>query len=425
MSLLVKNVRLDNENQHLYVEDSRITSIDKNMDLDESKPDTVIDGQGLMAVPTLHNGHTHAAMTLFRGYGDDLPLQTWLEDKIWPLEEQLTEEHVYWATRLACLEMIRTGTTFFNDMYWEFDAIRRAVVDSGIRARLSGVFIDQFDGELARQQREANEKLFEKSSDFHERISFSLGPHSVYTVSKESLKWIADFSRNNNLPVHIHLAETEWEVQQCTERHGARPVKFLDEIGFLHENVVAAHAIWLNDEEINLLAKNNVGVVYNPISNLKLTAGADFRYQDLKDAGVPVCLGTDGVASNNNFNLLEEIKTASILQKNRQKDPTVLPAQETFDLATGQASDIFGLDTGTLKEGMLADLMLVDLETPSMNLASIHDTESHKSYTLTPDSIDTVVCNGNVLLNEDVFTNQDADNIFAKHRKLANKLCYE
>ncbi|MFB6345656.1 MAG: amidohydrolase [bacterium] len=324
MSLLIEETQHDGETVDILVKDTTIRTVGSVSDTDKQAADRVIEGRGTLVVPTLKNGHTHAAMTLFRGFGDDLPLQEWLEEKIWPLEDNLTEEDVYWATRLACEEMIRTGTTFFNDMYWEFDGTVEAVADSGIRAMVAGVFIDQFDEELAEQQRQANRELYDRVEELPDRVQFALGPHSIYTVSPDSLEWVAQFSRDHDLYTHIHLAETKHEVEQCKENHGTTPVRYLNELGFFHDRVVAAHGLWMEDEEIQILADNDVSVVYNPISNLKLTSGSDFRYQDLKEAGVDVCLGTDGVASNNNFNLFEEIKTASILQKNRNGDATVL-----------------------------------------------------------------------------------------------------
>lgn len=425
MTLVIENISLNDETTEILIKNSTIQKIGQIAPDVKSDANQRIDGDGNLAVPTLHNGHTHAAMTLFRGFGDDMPLQEWLEEKIWPLEEQLTDEDVYWATRLACLEMIRTGTTFFNDMYWEFEAIHRAVEDSGLRAMISGVFIDQFDDELAAQQQRANESLYEKYGAENGKVKFALGPHSVYTVSRESLEWIAQFSREHDLPVHIHLAETEWEIEQCKEQHGKTPVRFLDQIDFLHDKVIAAHAIWVDNEEIELLAQNGVSVVHNPLSNLKLTAGDDFPYAKLREAGVPICFGTDGVSSNNNLNLLEEIKMSSLIQKNRLDDPTLIPADQAFGLGTRKASKIFGLNSGSIEEGKLADLMLVETDQASMSLSKIHNSDSHLSYTLTPEAIDTVVCGGEILLENGTHTDQDRDKILRKHRELTQKLCYE
>lgn len=420
----MKNVLIGDEIQDILIDETEIQTIGKVEESIEAEVKTVIEGKNKLAVPTLHNGHTHAGMTLFRGFGDDLPLQTWLEDTIWPLEEQLTADDVYWATRLACLEMIQTGTTFFNDMYWEFDSISRAVEDSGIRAMVSGVFIDRFNEDLAKQQRKQNEKLFHQFHETSDRINFALGPHSIYTVSSGSLEWIADFSRRHNLPVHIHLAETERELEECRDQHGTTPVRYLDELNFLHQNVIVAHGIWIDDEEIKALADNNVSVVYNPLSNLKLSAGDNFRYTALKEAGVPLCLGTDGVASNNNLNLLEEIKIASLLQKNRLNDTTAVPAEETYRLATQEASRIFDLNTGNLKEGKKADIMLINRDHPSMSLSDVHDVYSHLSYVLTPEAIDTVICNGNILMHDGELIEGEVDRVIRNHRRRTRDLCY-
>ncbi len=422
MNLLIENGYVNGEKNDVLIEDDHITHVGDVSRERKRSTETVIDASDQLVWPTFHNGHTHAGMSLFRGFADDLPLRTWLEEKIWPLEEKLTREDVYWATRLACLEMIQTGTTFFNDMYWEYDATVQAVRKSGLRARIAGVFIDQFDEELAKKQREINRHRYERRDDLPDRIEFALGPHSIYTVSQQSLEWIADFSRSHDLPVHIHLSETEREVEKCRDNHGLTPVRYLDELGLLHENVIAAHGLWMEDSEIEILADSGASLVYNPISNLKLAAGGSFQYDKLTNAGVPVCLGTDGVASNNNLNLFEEIKIASILQKNRLGDPTVLPAGEAINLATTRAADIFGLETGRIREGALADLMLVRTNRPDMSLATVHDPNSHVGYTAGPESINTVVCDGNILMHNGSLRDGDKEEILERHRELARNL---
>lgn len=398
MSILLKDISVEGQATNVAIKGNQIRQISSDATDFTSKFDRVIDGNGYIALPALLNGHTHAAMTLFRGYGDDLPLQEWLEDKIWPLEEELTEEAVYWGTRLACLEMIKTGTCFFNDMYWEFDGAAQAVEDSGMRARLSSVFIDQFNEEMAQKQKRICEQLTDKVDSYPERVQFALGPHSIYTVSEESLRWIAEYSRENNLPVHIHLSETKHEVEECKERHGVRPVEYLDKINFLHENVIAAHVIWVTKNEIDTLAERGVSVVYNPLSNLKLTAGDDFKLNEFKDRDVPVCLGTDGAASNNNLNLFEEIKMSALIQKNRQNDATALPATDTLGLAIREASEIFGINSGVLEEGKLADFILVDES--HHTLTPRHDTDSSLAYAISPDAIKMLICDGEILMDE-------------------------
>lgn len=421
VQLYIEDVRLHGERTNIKIDNGVIESIGP-LAGDKKSFDQTIDGSDLLACPSLLNGHTHASMTLFRGFGDDLPLQQWLEEKIWPREALLDHDMVYWGTRLAILEMIQTGTTFFNDMYWEFDAICEAVEDSGVRAMVSGVFIDQFDEEMAEQQRNRNKELFQRIDELTDRVQFALGPHSIYTVSPESLRWIGEFSREHDLPVHIHLSETKKEVENCQEQHGKTPVEYLDDLSFLHENVIAAHALWLTDSDIEIMAEQDVSVIYNPLSNLKLTAGDDFPYQKLKEAGVTIGLGTDGVASNNNLNLWEEIKMASLIQKNRQKDATTLPAQEAFGLATYAPAEIFGLNSGRIQEGANADLVLLRENHPSLSLSDIHNEASHLAYAMTPDAIDTVVVGGEILMENG--TIGETDEILEAFQHLARELCH-
>jgi len=212
-------------------------------------------------------------MTLFRGYADDLPLQTWLAEWIWPLEAKLTDEDVYWGTKLACLEMIRTGTTCFNDMYWHALASARAVDEMGIRAVISNVFID-IDGASDEETQRENKRLTGRLiKDYSDRVIPALGPHAVYTVSENSLSWAAEFAREEDILIHIHVSETSAEVEDCIKRTGMRPVEYLDHIGFLGPNVVAAHCVWLNDHEISLLKEHDVRVSHTPVSNMKLAVG--------------------------------------------------------------------------------------------------------------------------------------------------------
>lgn len=421
MSICIENVYVQSERQDLWIRENTIEEIGSGSSGRKEEADQLIDGSDQIALPTLMNGHSHAAMTLFRGVADDRPLQEWLEDYIWPLEEQLDQEKVYWGTRLGCLEMIRSGTTFLNEMYWEYDGVVQAISDSRIRGMVSGVLIDQFDEEQARQERDRNRKRFEQSKELPERVQFSLGPHSIYTVSPESLEWVAEYSRKHGIYTHIHLSETEWERNFCQENYGTTPVRFLDNMDFFHDRVVIAHGLWLDREEIEILGEHNVATVYNPLANLKLTSGDQFCYDQLREEGIQVCLGTDGPASNNNLNLLEEIKMASLIQKNRQQEAAALPASEAVNLATRRPAEVFGLNCGTLAEGKLADLMLVDVNTPSMSLSTIHDTDSHVAYTMSPASIDTVICDGNVVMKHGVIDGEEE--VLKEARSIARELC--
>ncbi|MFB0515392.1 MAG: amidohydrolase [Candidatus Neomarinimicrobiota bacterium] len=394
MSILIRNVLVNNAEQDIYVEGRQIRKIGNDI---RCKADHVLDGNGKAAIPAFINGHTHAAMVLLRGWADDMLLDDWLNKKIWPIESKLTEEDVYWGTRLACLEMIESGTTFFNDMYWHYHSVARAVEDSGIRAAVSAVFIDLFDEKRAREQIDLNRKLFAETQQYSDRVVFTLGPHALYTVSTESLQWARDFAEENGLSIHIHLSETQEEVEDCLRRHKRRPIEYLNDIGFLGPNVIAAHVIWVNEREIELLQEHQVKVIYNPTSNMKLSAGI-FPYERLKAANISIALGTDGCASNNNLDMLEAMKFATLLQKLSAKNPATLPAQDVFDLATVHANPVFNLNGGELKEGRLADLLLVDLS--NVHMTPLHDLIHNLVYSANGSCIDTTICDGKILMQD-------------------------
>ncbi len=412
-SILIKGVRVwtgrgEPREKDIYIEGNLIEEIAEPGQSGgrESGAEFVIPGHGKVAIPGLFNAHTHAAMTLLRGYADDMPLQEWLTMKIWPVEVRMTEEDVYWGTKLACLEMIKTGTVFFNDMYWHFGGIAKAVSESGIRAAVSAVFIDGFDEDRAKEQIMRNEELYRGSrrgvgggdgdGDGDGRLIFVLGPHSVYTVSEESLCWVRDFAAKHDLLVHIHLSETEEEVEDCIKRYGMRPVEFLDSIGFLSSRVIASHCVHLNKRELGLLKQHEVKIVHNPTSNMKLSAGR-MPYEEMKEMGMyrNIALGTDGCASNNNLDMFEEMKIASLFHK-AFTEPTVMPAEEAFELATVNAARMFRLNSGVIEEGKLADIVLLDMKNEA--LIPDHNLISNIVYAANGSCVDTVICDGRILM---------------------------
>jgi 5-methylthioadenosine/S-adenosylhomocysteine deaminase len=399
MSILIQNVLVEGKEKNIYIEGNEIAAITDagSGSGDVGAAEFVIDGSRKVAIPGLFNGHTHAAMTLLRGYADDMPLHEWLSTKIWPVEAQITEEDVYWGTKLACLEMIKSGTTFFNDMYWHWSGSAKAVAESGIRAMLSAVFIDGFEEEKAQDQIKRNEALYTASQNRSDRILFALGPHAIYTVSKESLQWVKEFSETHDVLVHIHLSETEEEVEECKKRYGVRPVEFLNEIGLLSPRVIACHCVHLSRAEMVLLKRHDVKIVHNPASNMKLSSGT-LPYAELKQAGLyaNIALGTDGCASNNNLDMFEEMKIASLVHKAFSGDPTSMPAHEAFELATRNAAKMFRLNTGVIAEGKLADIALLDLKNEA--LVPNHNLISNIVYAANGGCVDTVICDGTILM---------------------------
>jgi 5-methylthioadenosine/S-adenosylhomocysteine deaminase len=359
----------------------------------------IVDGDGALVLPGLSNTHTHAAMSLLRGFADDMILQDWLTQKIWPLEAHLTGEDVYWGTKLACLEMILTGTTAFNDMYFFMEDAARAVDEAGIRALLCYGFIDLGIAEKREHECKATEAFVQHIRKMNNpRIHAAAGPHAPYTVSPEGLKWCAVFSSEEKVPIHIHLSETEKEVHDCIAQHGKRPAALLDECGVLTPRTIAAHGCWLDDVECTILGKRGVHIAHNPVSNMKLATHRALPYPQLVAAGTNVCIGTDGCASNNNLDLFEEVKTAALLQKFFWNDPTILPAPAALAMATTNGAKALGFGTGILAEGAPADFILVSTKTACNT--PLHNTASNLVYSCSGASVDTTICNGRVLMLE-------------------------
>ena len=392
MSILIKDVQVDRDVTHLYIEGKRIVEMGA-----KREADLVIDGKGKIALPGLVNLHTHGAMTLFRGYGDDMDLSAWLETRIWPAEARLTPEDVYWGTKLACLEMIKTGTTTFNDMYFHMDQAAKAAKEMGLRAFLSEGIVDLGDPDRAKAQLkrvdDVNRKIEALKMD---RIVPVLGPHTIYTVSKETLLAVRQVADKKGYLIHTHLSETKREVDDCIAQTGLRPAQYLDRIGFLAKDVIAAHGCWLDPSEIELLARTGAKIAHCPVSNMKLSAGQAMPYAAMTEAGLVIGLGTDGAASNNNLDMFETMKVAALLQKFAHRDAKVLPAHEAFQLATLGGARALGVDAGLIGVDRLADVILVDPRRPE--LTPRHDDVSNWVYAAHGNCVDTVICDGAVLM---------------------------
>ena len=353
-----------------------------------------VDCAGMTAMPGFVNMHTHAAMSLMRGVGEDVRFHQWLET-IWRLESEIDAEYVRHGSRAACLEMIKTGTTTFNNHYWYAPDAFDAVSDLGIRPVESYVFIDKFDQKEAQRQKEEFIRTYEKSLEWPEG-SFTVGIHSIYSVSAETIRWAADFARDHGLRIHIHLSETEKEVRDCIRDHGMSPVEYLESLGLLGPDLIAAHTLWVSEKDIELLGKRHVNCVHNINSNLKLASGYRFLYNELRDAGANVCIGTDGCASSNNLDILEAMKTASIVQKAWRGDPSAMPLDELLAMATANGAKALGLNTGRLEEGCDADILIVD--TGSTFFLSPGTFLANFVYSAHSDCIDSVLCRGRFVM---------------------------
>lgn len=407
-SLLVTDTLLDGRQVDIAVDDAGTIAgvVPAGTGEREFGGDRVVDGARTLAVPGLVNTHTHAAMTLLRGYADDMLLQPWLSEKIWPLEAHLQGDDVYHGTRLACLEMIRSGTIAFNDMYFHMQDAARAVAESGMRATLAHGFIDLGDADKRDAEITATERLITDIRKMdNPRIRPAVGPHGVYTVSAAGLEWCGETSTQEEIVLHIHLSETGTEVTDCLRDHGVRPAEWLDRHGCLTPHTTAAHCCWLDEAECQLLGTRGVHASYNPTSNMKLAVNRAMPYRDLVDAGANVALGTDGCASNNNLDMFEEIKTAALLQKIWYNDPTLLPAPAALRMAGAAGHRALGLGGGVIEPGRPADIVLVDLDTCCMT--PCHHADSNLVYACPGTVVRTTICNGRVLMHDRVVPGEE------------------
>ena len=356
----------------------------------------VVDCTGKVAMPGFINMHTHAGMALMRGMQEDCLLQDWIAN-IWRIEEKIDAEFVYWSTKVAALEMIRTGTTTFNDQYWFSPAARKAAVEMGIRPVISYVILDRHDPQEAERQRNQCVRMYEKAREWNDGSIFEIAFHAVYSVSEPMILWAAEFAREHNLLLHIHLSETREEVENCRAAHGGlSPVEYLDRLGVLDERVIAAHTLWLSENDIRILGERGVNCVHNVNSNLKIGSGYRFPYNELRDAGANVCLGTDGCASSNNLDMLEAMKTAALLQKAWRNDPKAMPLDELVGVATRNGAKALGIPAGEIREGCLADILIVD--TDSSFFLSPGSFLANFVYSAHSDCIESVIAGGKFVM---------------------------
>lgn len=355
--------------------------------------DRVLDGAGAVLLPGMVNAHTHAAMTLFRSWGDDLPLMTWLEERIWPAEARLTAEDVYWGTRLACLEMIRSGTTRFVDMYWFPEAVARAVRDAGLRATVCAPLIDRGEAAAMGALRDTAEASLDALDGFCDRVTPVLGPHAPYTVSAASLEWIGRTAAERGVGVHVHVAETADEVRRCVDEYGVRPAVLLDRHGLLGPDTVLAHGCWLDDAELDLVAERGATIATCPVSNMKLAVGRGAPFGMVGRGDLALGLGTDGPSSNNGLDLFQDVKLLALLHKFLADDPSTMPAGDALAVARGQRSPLLG---GTdLAAGAPADFLLARVEVPELVPGEL---DADLVYAATGAVVDTTVVAGEVLM---------------------------
>ncbi len=421
MSILIQNGTAllpsgSSPNTSVAIEGSRITQI--GTDIDPSGFDTVIDARGQLIMPGLVNAHTHLAMVLFRGYADDMALQPWLEEMIWPAEAKLTPEQIYWASLWGAVECIRGGVTAFCDMYIHMDQVGKAVEKSGLRALLTY-------GMIAFEPNEKMEKEFAISMELIEnwhgkadgRIQTAIAPHAQYTCCDPVWERSIDIAKERGLLLNTHLSETRKEVDVCIKDSGKSPVVYLNDLGVFEVPTLTAHCVHVNEEDISILAEKNVRVSHNPGSNLKLGSGIA-PLPEMLEAGVTVGLGTDGTASNNNLNMFEELHMAAMIHKGTHEDPLAVPAKQAFDVGTAGGYQAIGVDEGgVLQEGALADVILVDLE--AAHLEPVYQPLSALVYSAQAADVRTTIVNGQVLMKDRKLLTLDEQEIRTKINEIA------
>jgi 5-methylthioadenosine/S-adenosylhomocysteine deaminase len=394
---------------YMLIEDNRISYIGETMPEGEEDTES-FDGKGLLFLPGLINTHGHAAMSLLRGYGDDLTLQVWLQEKMWPMEGKFTSEDVYRGTALSVLEMLKGGTTTFLDMYDHMDQVAKVAEQSGIRAVLTRGVIGLCPPEV---QQSKLEDAIQFAKQWHGaaggRITTMMSPHAPYTCPPDYIEKIVQAAHDLDLPLHTHMSETATEVEQNVRDYGVRPAEHLLKLGLFSRPSLVAHAVHLLDEEIEILAANQVGVSHNPGSNLKLASGVA-RVTDLLKAGVTVSLGTDSAASNNNLDMFEEIRLAALIHKGVSGDPTAVPALEALKMGTEYgAKSAFLPEVGRLQAGMKADF--IALNTEQAHFLPKTDFISHAVYSASAKDVEHVWVDGQQVVKHGACLTLDEERI--------------
>lgn len=420
--LLLKNIELldtpNGEANVIAVEDGKISYIGKDLP-DSFAADEVIDGKGMLATAGMVNTHGHVSMTLLRSYADDMALMDWLENKIWPIEAKMNAKDIYWGAMLGIAEMLKSGTTCFADMYCFMDDVARAVAETGIRANLSrgliGLAPDK-DDKLAE-----NTQLVKDWQGYDNgRIRITYGPHAPYTCPVEYLQKVIEAAQANNAEIQMHLCETKGEVENCIKEHGVTPIKLMDQLGMFEQGTIAAHCVYLTEDDMDIMAAKNVRVAHNPQSNLKLASGIA-PVARMLEKGICVGLGTDGASSNNNLDMLEECRAAAMLHKTTTLNPLAVPAAQAWDMATVNGAKVLGFaELGKLSVGQQADIVLWNMHKPYWYPR--HNKLSLLVYAANSSDADTVIVNGKVVLQNGSMTLFDEEKIYAEANLRAQKL---
>lgn len=421
MKTLIKNVHLTEKHGYdssvnILIEDKYIKYVGK----DDVAADKVIEGNGNLIVPGFYNAHSHAAMTLFRGFGDDLPLDVWLNTKVFPAEDYLTDEKVYWGSMLACAEMLRGGIVSFSDMYMFMDSVANAVNDSGMKANLARSIVS-FDPDLDMKSDFRMNESIEFAKKWHGenggKILVDMSLHAEYTNVEKCCRYVADYCRENNYRMQIHLSETKKEHDECVKKRGMTPTEFFAMTGVLDVPTTAAHCVYLTEGDMDILAQKGAFIAHNPVSNLKLGSGI-MPYSLVKKHNVNLALGTDGVASNNRLDMIRELQFAALIHKGNERNAAATCARDIIDAATlGGARSQGRDDCGVIFEGYRADLVMIDMNT--INNMPCESYESALTYSAKTEDVLMTMVDGDILYNRGEYTTIDKERLMYTFRDIA------
>ena len=422
MGTLLRNIRpvARSDGHHFFRFEAGVFTDVRERDIVPEPGDTVVEGSGKLAFSGFANAHTHLAMVLLRGLADDVPLATWLEDYVWPIERALKPEDIYWCTLLALCEAIRSGTTCLADMYFHTEEVARAIEESGIRALISyGMIAESLDAK-GQAELETTRKLVERwNGAAGGRIAVAVSPHTVYTCGEAVWREAIEMARDLNVPIHTHLSETRREVEEWRTRTGESPVAYLERIGAFDVPTLAAHCVHVDHADIEILARRGVWVAHCPKSNAKLGSGVA-PVVTMRDAGVTVALGTDGAASNNRLDMLEEMRAAWIVQRAHHEDPAHLSGEDVVEMATDNGRRALGAPPGGLEAGAAADIVLLDQR--RSHSWPVHDPIPTLAYAASAADVTDVIVAGRVLMKDGKLLTIDEERVQSEVERLLRRV---
>lgn len=425
--MLFKNITLVDEEFKILPDMNLITEKDKVIYIGKEAPKDyqgeIYEGKNKVLMPGFYNAHCHIPMTLLRGYGEGLSLQSWLFDKVFPFEAKLTGEDCYWGTMLGAIELIKSGVMSFTDMYFFIEDIIRAVDESGLKGNIThGASFNSntpnFYDLKSYKDTERLARIYNGKKDSRIKIDASL--HAEYTSNEGFVRQVAEFAKDMDLIVQVHVSETQKEHEECKQRHGLTPLAYFEKCGLLDQMAVAAHCVWVEDEDLDIMKRKNVIPIHCISSNLKLGSGFA-PIKKMIQKGIMVGIGTDGASSNNNLNFMEEIHLASMVNKGVTRDPEFLPPGEILKMATKNGAISQGRkDTGSIKVGNKADLIVIDLDKP--HLQPVFDVLANVMYSAQSDDICLSMIDGNVVYKNGEFTNIDVERVVFESNKIKSRI---